>query len=41
MNGKAKRKNKTYFELVVVILLNLRAASHWWGKVLLTMLHTK
>ena len=37
MNRKAERKNKTYFELVVAILLNSRAASHWWGEVLLTV----
>ena len=35
MNGNVERKNRTYFELVVTILLNLGVVSHWWGKVLL------
>ena len=31
MNGKAKRKNMTFTELVVAILLNSGVAKHWWG----------
>ena len=37
MNGKAERKNRTYSELIVAILLSSGAASHWWGEVLLTV----
>ena len=35
-NGKAERKNRTFTESVVAILLNYGAASHWWGEILLT-----
>ena len=31
MNGKAERKNRTFTELVVAILLNLGAAKHCGG----------
>jgi len=37
MNGKAKRKNRTFTELVVAIMLNSGAAPHWWGEILLTV----
>ncbi len=37
MNGKAERKNRTLTELVVAIMLNSGAASHWWGEILLTV----
>ena len=39
MNGKAERKNRTFTELLVAILLSSGAASHWWGKILLTVCH--
>ena len=39
MNGKVERKNRTYTELLVAILLSSRAASHWWEKILLTICH--
>jgi len=37
MNGKAERKNRTFTESVVYIMLNSGAASHWWGEILLTV----
>ena len=37
MNGKAERKNRTLFELVVATLLNSGAASYWWGEIILTV----
>lgn len=37
MNGKAERKNRTFTELVVAIMLNSGAAPHWWGEILLTV----
>ncbi|CAL1388160.1 unnamed protein product [Linum trigynum] len=37
MNGKAERKNRTFTELVVAIMLNSGAASSWWGDILLTV----
>ena len=39
MNGKAERKNRTLTELVVAILLNSGAASHWWGEIILIVCH--
>ena len=36
MNGKAK-KNGTFTELVIAILLNFGAAKHWWGDIILTV----
>ena len=35
MNGKDERKNRTFIESVVSILLNSYAASSWWGEILL------
>jgi len=35
MNGKVDRKNRTFIELVVAIMLNSGAAPHWWGEILL------
>jgi len=35
MNGKSERKNRTFTELVVSIMLNSSASPHWWGKILL------
>ena len=32
MNGNAKRKNRTFTELLVAIMLNSGATPHWWGK---------
>lgn len=37
MNGKAERKNRTFAELVVAIMINSGAAPHWWGEALLTV----
>jgi len=37
MNGKAGRKNRTFTESVVSIMLNSEDASHWWGEILLTV----
>jgi len=37
MNGKAERKNRTFIESVVSIMLNSGAASYWWGENLLTV----
>src|SRR3954469_3458558 len=37
MNGKAERKNRTFTELVVAIMMNSGAAPHWWGEILLTV----
>lgn len=34
MNGKAKIKNITLIELIVVIVLNSSATSHWWVDIL-------
>ena len=35
MNGKDERKNRTFIESGVSILLNSYAASSWWGEILL------
>ena len=37
MNGKAERKNRTYIELIVAVLLSSGAATYWWGEILLTV----
>lgn len=37
MNGKAERKNRTFSELVVALLISSGAASHWWGEALMTV----
>lgn len=37
MNGKVERKNRTFTESIVTILLNSGATSHWWGEILLTV----
>lgn len=34
MNGKAKRKNKTLYELVYAILLYAEDAPFWWGEII-------
>ena len=31
MNRKAERKNRTFTELIVAIMLSSGAAPHWWG----------
>lgn len=37
MNGKAERKNRTFTELVVALLISSGAALHWWGEALSTV----
>ena len=41
MNSKAERKNETFTELVVAIMLSSSATSFWWGKILLTIHYQK
>lgn len=39
MKGRAERKNRTFTELVVVIMLNFSASPHWSGEILLIVFH--